>query len=81
MTRKEALEMKLRKYNTGKSCKRGHNGWRYTNTGACIQCIAMYSNYRASGLKLNQFEISVMVSSPEHAYMIREFARVLNSAN
>ena len=23
----------------GTPCKRGHNGWRYTASGGCIQCL------------------------------------------
>ena len=31
--------MGFKAYRTGKPCKRGHTGWRYIRTKACIQCL------------------------------------------
>jgi len=39
LTRKEARLADLSVYRTGKPCKRGHTGWRYVSTGACIDCM------------------------------------------
>lgn len=37
-TRQEAAEKGYRFFNTGKSCKNGHNPLRYTSTGICVKC-------------------------------------------
>lgn len=41
MTKKEAKALGLKKY-LGVECKRGHRGWRYTYSGACIECRSLY---------------------------------------
>jgi hypothetical protein len=38
MERKEAIELGLARYNTGRPCKHGHTGGRSTLNGACIEC-------------------------------------------
>lgn len=38
MTRNEAIQLGLKKYNTGRPCNNGHNSDRYTSTGGCCQC-------------------------------------------
>ena len=40
MSRKEARALGLKKYNTGKPCKRGHVADRWTSTAACAECCA-----------------------------------------
>ena len=48
MKRREAKELGLKIYNTGKPCKRGHLSDRYIN-GQCIECVKIQSqNWRAS---------------------------------
>lgn len=42
MKRKTAAKLGLHKYSTGKPCKNGHSGLRYTDTGACIGCNGAY---------------------------------------
>lgn len=39
ITRKEAIELGLDRYYTGKPCKNGHMSERYTKTSACIECL------------------------------------------
>ena len=39
MTRKEAVEYGLEKYNNGKICKKGHMGYRFNKSGACVECV------------------------------------------
>jgi hypothetical protein len=38
ITRKQAQELLLEKYFTGKPCKNGHISERYTGGGVCIEC-------------------------------------------
>ena len=48
MKRREAKELGLKIYNTGKPCKRGHLSDRYVN-GQCIECVKFQSqNWRAN---------------------------------
>ena len=48
MERKEAAELGLKKYNTGRMCANGHNSDRYTGTGSCMGCINTYQKrYKA----------------------------------
>jgi hypothetical protein len=46
MNRREAAKSGLFKYWTEKSCKRGHPPLRYTKTGACVGCVAWYSQQK-----------------------------------
>ncbi len=41
--RKEAKQLQLKRYFTGKPCVRGHISERYTAKGSCIECL---DNYR-----------------------------------
>ncbi len=53
-TRKQAQEKGLRKYFTGRPCKKGHLTLRYVNTGACVACISLHGKKRYQiGEKLN----------------------------
>lgn len=48
-TRREAANLQLHKYYTGKPCQKGHLSLRYTNTGCCVSCIAGYGRaYKAA---------------------------------
>ncbi len=40
MTKREAAELGLRTYSTGKACKHGHFSARDTKFGYCLQCYA-----------------------------------------
>lgn len=39
LTRPEAKEKGLKTYYTGKTCKNGHDSYRYTQSGTCAQCV------------------------------------------
>ena len=39
MERKEAAAAGLKKYNTGRPCRHGHMADRYTESGACCDCL------------------------------------------
>jgi hypothetical protein len=39
-TRAEALKAGLKKYYTGVPCKFNHVSFRYTTTGACVDCVS-----------------------------------------
>lgn len=39
MEKKEAKSLGLKRFNTGRQCKRGHTSDRWTSTGMCIQCL------------------------------------------
>ena len=41
ITRKEAKRDNLKKYYTGKPCKRGHLSERHTDSGTCIECRSL----------------------------------------
>lgn len=38
ISRKEAKELKLARYYTGKPCPKGHDAEKYTREGACVDC-------------------------------------------
>jgi hypothetical protein len=39
MLRREARELGLEFYNTGKPCRNGHRADRFTTSGKCIECV------------------------------------------
>lgn len=52
MARANAAQRGEKKY-LGSPCKQGHDGWRYTTSGGCIQCvIATNQTYRDKFLKM-----------------------------
>ena len=59
ITRKEALELGLSKYYTGKPCKHGHLSERYTKSGACVECQAKITKeYGAKWREANKDKIA-----------------------
>ncbi len=69
MERSEAMKLLLPKYNTGRSCKKGHFSDRYTVSGACMGCISsnsrdFYKNVRLlkDNLDLKTCTVSVNVT-------------------
>jgi 5-methylcytosine-specific restriction endonuclease McrA len=63
--RQEALATGAKKYSTGKPCKHGHNGPRYTATAHCVIC-----HLRAS-----------VLSARKHAERVRATARACYARN
>ena len=47
MSRREARDFGFKKYNDGSTCKHGHQTYRYTSTGSCVECHRL-SNKRLS---------------------------------
>lgn len=83
MKRTEAARQGLHKYQSEKPCRRGHWVLRYTDTGACTSCVAIYNrgfrsqriNVRTSGLDHVEIDLH-----PEDATQVRELARTLQLA-
>jgi hypothetical protein len=46
VTRSQALALNLRRYFTGRPCKHGHLSERFTNGGACIECMRAFGAER-----------------------------------
>ena len=44
ITKKEAVNNKLKHYFTGQPCKHGHISKRYTNNGKCCKCVSLMSS-------------------------------------
>lgn len=53
-TRNEAIESGMLKYCTGKLCTRGHESYRYTASGACVECVAGYAKDTAKRVREKQ---------------------------
>jgi hypothetical protein len=51
MKRREAVELNLPTYFTGKYCKNGHLSERFTKSGCCIECRKYYSKTRYANEK------------------------------
>ena len=79
-TAMQAYQAGRPKYRTGKPCKRGHTGPRYTSSGYCCECQA--ENARAAREKLmGPALVSVTVKVPgNQAQALRDYAGVLNTA-
>jgi hypothetical protein len=56
IARKEAIAQGLTHYFTGKPCKRGHVGARYTKTSNCVECVLTIFNKRTYKLTQEQQE-------------------------
>ena len=52
MTRREAIKLKNKMYNTGKPCKNGHFADRYTIDGACSVCRSEYQKADREAIRL-----------------------------
>lgn len=68
MERKEALRLGIKKYNTGRPCRHGHLADRYSDSGACVDClkvIAGKSENFKSEIKIKTKEIFLFSQEPE----------------
>lgn len=43
MVRKEAKQLGMKQYSTGKPCKYGHISPRFTSTSGCVECLTMHN--------------------------------------
>lgn len=51
ISRTDAIEQNLSKYRTGKMCKNGHTGERWTKNYACVECQKEWSlNYNHNNM-------------------------------
>lgn len=78
LTKKQAEARKLHKYFTGRPCNKGHLTLRYSNTGACIACIATYARERREQAK--RIWVRVELRHVDDAAVLHEFAAALNAA-
>lgn len=46
ITRKQAKELGLKRYYTGKECRKGHIAERFTLTGCCLECKKIHNAKR-----------------------------------
>jgi hypothetical protein len=70
-TRREAANLNLHKYFTGKPCQKGHLALRYTNTGCCVSCIKGYAQAYKSSLKGRTKIIRAVVDSRDEADILK----------
>ena len=80
LSRDDAFAQNLTKYYTGRPCGRGHDTFRYVRTGACVDCIRLYSrNYRYR-FKLDETDITVKLRNSADIPLLMEFVNKLNIA-
>ncbi len=82
MNRNEARGLRLSKYMPFKPCGRGHYTFRYTNTGACVACIANYSKdvrdkYRVPKLRFKKLNVAVHA---DDILLVTEYVEALRFA-
>lgn len=81
ITRKEARNLSLRHYFTGKECKFGHRSNRYTRSGSCCECERLRSkeNLAADPTKIKRWkrENSEYYSQYQERYR-KENSKLLN---
>jgi len=39
ISKADAASLGFKVFRTGKPCLRGHTGWRYVSSGACVECV------------------------------------------
>jgi hypothetical protein len=75
ISRKEAHAQGLKRFFTGKPCKRNHISERNVKTGACLGCLAHYSKeYSAKYAGATGLTLRV---DPAHVPLIESFASLL----
>jgi hypothetical protein len=57
MTRSDALRDGLHTFSTGRPCRRGHTGPRYTSSGTCVQCQRDHSRGVAAGMVYRSYAV------------------------
>jgi hypothetical protein len=84
MTLNEAVSRGLKRYYTGRPCKRGPLNQRNTLTGACISCIALYQRERREQMKRSKtleqmgFVAVTVRVPPDGVEFIKNTAELLN---
>lgn len=72
ISRKEAKELGLKKYFTGKPCKYGHVSDRNTSGGYCNQCMSLYRHSEISKAADRRYNASPKSSLTRKAYRSSE---------
>lgn len=80
MSKKEARRRGMHKYFTGVPCIRGHLGLRYANSGACMNCVALYSRkaYQNKTRKHPQILVKSYVYHQDDVAALQKYAELLN---
>lgn len=65
-------------YSTGKPCQRGHVSPRYTASGACVACVAVYAQARNTPDARVTLRVRL---AREHVDTVREFVEKINKNN
>lgn len=68
MALKEARATGMHKFLPFKPCHRGHDGFRYAKTGACIDCVRLLRR------GLRETETVVITAHPQDIAAIKAFA-------
>ena len=76
-TRMEALRLGQNKYYTGKPCNKGHVTLRYCNTGACIDCIAIYGR-KFREARPTALRVVIKLAHPQDKPFLQAYADALN---
>lgn len=71
----EAAAAGRKRFSMTEPCRRGHLGERYTfGNGACVDCQREYY-----ARKRGVTSVTVRLSNPEHADLVRQYAESLNA--
>lgn len=73
LSREEAIEKGLRRFNTGRPCAKGHYADRQTTNGGCIACMRpVFSPSNTGGEKFGTYwDVPRPVTPEEAAYLIK----------
>lgn len=86
LTRRQAIDRGLLVYSTGRPCGRNHLAMRFTNTGACRECVKLYAkNYQREyrqNVKARRMGHSILKLKidPRDEKAIRDFAEAVSHA-
>lgn len=59
MERKDALAAGLTRYNTGRSCKNGHQADRFTVSGGCCECLSLTAAWHRENVRKTRINHSI----------------------
>ena len=77
ISKKKAQMLGLCKYFLGGYCKKMHIAERYTNTGACVACIALYAKGKKKKPKVRKWH-RIFLKNPKHLPEVEAFAMAFN---
>lgn len=76
MNRRTAIQRGMHKFFTGLPCRNGHVNLRYTNTGACLSCIAVHNRNRARDT--NSYSLRFNLRNPKDYRKVVAYIDALN---